>query len=219
MKTIVAILISSLPSSKLRRIFYCLIFGYKIHSDVKIGIFTVIATKSFRAEEGVLIKSLNLFRGPIDVSIGAESRIGKLNRFTCPAHVNDPIFSNMKYTPILEIGKRVLILDENFFDLFGKITIGTGSWVAGHGGQFWTHGVSVTDRDIIIGERNYIGSSVRFAPGSSIDNGNVVSLGSVILSKINCDHHLISGFPAKPFKSIKDRQISGEFQFDFTGWK
>ncbi|MBT8582840.1 hypothetical protein G6653_08670 [Polynucleobacter paneuropaeus] len=218
MKTVYAILISMLPTSMLRNKLYRLMFGYLIDPSVRIGFLTVIATKSFRADEGVSIKSLNLFRGPIKVSIGAGSRIGKLNRFTCPAHVEDPLLSHMKYTPILEIGKRVLILDENFFDLFGKITIGDDSWIAGHDSQFWTHGVSVMDRDISIGEGNYIGSAVRFAPGSSINNKNVVSIGSVVLSRIDCNHHLISGFPASPYKSIKDRQNAGEFQFNFVGW-
>jgi acetyltransferase-like isoleucine patch superfamily enzyme len=124
----------------------------------------------------------------------------------------------MGYTPIIEFGENTLVLDEHFFDVYGKISLGNGSWIAGHGSQFWTHGLSVQDRDINIGQKNYIGTAVLFAPGTSIGSNNVVALGSVVMSKLSCNASLISGNPAKPFRSIEEDQKNGKYRFDFDDW-
>lgn len=110
------------------------------------------------------------------VRIGSDAKIGRLNQFFCSWYIVSGKFSERNYTPILEMGNRTLVLNSHFFDIYGRIEIGNDSWIAGNGSQFWTHGLSVVDRDIIIGEKNYIGSAVRFAPGTSIGSRNIVAL-------------------------------------------
>ena len=217
-KFVVALLISLIPLGSMRRFFYRVLMGYTIPASSRIGFMSVIAVSKFQLGKGVQIGILNLFKGPIEVRIGDNSRIGKLNKFTCAWHIMQAKFSSMNYTPILDFGKSTLVLDEHFFDVYGKITLGDGTWVAGHGSEFWTHGLSTMDRDITIGEQNYIGSAVRFAPGTTIGSRNVVALGSVVMSKLTCDANLISGVPAKPFRSIEDDLKKGKYRFSFDDW-
>ena len=93
--------------------------------------------------------------------------------------------------------------------------MGQGSWIAGRDSQFWTHGVNVTDRNIRIGRNSYIGSAVRFAPGSGVGDNIIVGIGSVVTKVIDASNALISGFPAqvvkagrgwKPVASLRDDQ-------------
>jgi acetyltransferase-like isoleucine patch superfamily enzyme len=217
-KFMIAALISILPLASLRRNLYRLIFHYDIPESSSIGLFTIILVSEFSVGERVRIGVLNFFKGPMVVKIGNNSRIGKLNKFTCASHIVEERFESMAYTPILDLGEDTLVLDEHFFDVYGKITIGNGSWVAGHGSQFWTHGLSVKDRDITIGEKNYIGSAVLFSPGTSIGSNNIVALGSVVMSKLTCNASLVSGNPAKPFRSIEDDLKKGKYHFSFDDW-
>lgn len=219
LKLILALFISVVPMARLRGMLYGSLFGYSIAPSARIGFLTIIVVRSFVLGENARIGLLNMFRGPIDISIGAGSRIGKLNRFTCAWHVTQERFKAWNYTPRLTLGQNCLVLDEHFFDVYGAITMGDGSWIAGHGSQFWTHGLSVSDRDITIGARNYIGSAVRFAPGSAIGDDNIVGLGSVVVSKIVCDNHIVSGFPAKPLRSVVEDKAKGRYRFSFEDWK
>ena len=219
LKFIVAVLISLMPVGALRRGLYRMVFGYQIAPSARIGLLTVIRVRSFTLGEGARLGMLNLFWGPIEVDIGAGARVGRLNRFTCAWHVTQERFKSWNYTPKLVLGKNSLVLDEHFFDVYGIISLGEGSWIAGHGSQFWTHGLSVSDRDIHIGSGNYIGSAVRFAPGSGLGNDNIVGLGSVVSSKIDCDNHIVAGFPAKPIRSVEQDKANGKYRFSFEDWK
>jgi acetyltransferase-like isoleucine patch superfamily enzyme len=88
--------------------------------------------------------------------------------------------------------------------------LGRESWIAGCGSQFWTHGISVMDRDIVIGEECYIASAVRFAPGSGIGNKVIVSMGSVVAKKIADDNIIVAGVPAQ---KIRDRDPEDVYKF------
>ena len=217
-KMLLPLLVSLIPLNGLRVFLYRLLFGYRIGRNVRIGFGTVISVQSFEVGAGTVIGPLNVFKGPIKVRIGSEAKIGRLNQFFCSWHIVPGKFSERKYTPILEMGDRTLILNSHFFDIYGRVEIGNDSWIAGNGSQFWTHGLSVMDRDIIIGEKNYIGSAVRFAPGTSIGSRNIVALGSVVLGKIDACDSLISGFPAKAFRSIADDVQGGRYRFSFEDW-
>ncbi|MET0257526.1 MAG: hypothetical protein ABW179_03010 [Methylobacterium sp.] len=217
-KLIKAALVSLLPSGSLRKMLYRRVFGFQIHGRASIGWLSVFAVKSLSIGENSRIGSFNVFKGPIDVTIGARTRIGRKNVFTANWKLDSPRYAAMKYTPELAIGDGCLVLNDHYFDVYGRFELGDGSWIAGVGSQFWTHGVSVLDRDIIIGRGNYIGSAVRFAPGASIGNDNLVAIGSVVLSKVDGDMSLISGFPAKAIKSIAEAKAEGRYRFSFDDW-
>jgi len=82
----------------------------------------------------------------------------------------------------------------------GTFKLGDGSWIAGIGSQFWTHGAGVPEREVEIGSDCYLGSAVRFAPGSSVGNNVLVAMGSVVSNAIKIDNALVGGVPAKVLK-------------------
>lgn len=217
-KLLLPLLVSLVPFNAVRVMLYRLLFGYRIGTGVRIGFGTVIGVASLEIGDGTSIGPLNVFKGPIRVRIGAQARIGRLNQFFCSWHIVSDKFAARDYTPILELGDRSLVLNSHFFDIYGRVEIGNDSWIAGNGSQFWTHGLSVMDRDIIIGEKNYIGSAVRFAPGTSIGHRNIVALGTVVLGRVEASDSLISGFPAKAVRSIAEDVQAGRYRFSFEDW-
>ena len=217
-KLLLPLLVSLVPFNAVRVMLYRLLFGYRIGTGVRIGFGTVIGVASLEIGDGTTIGPLNLFKGPIRIRIGAQARIGRLNQFFCSWHIVSDKFAARDYTPILELGDRSLVLNSHFFDIYGRVEIGNDSWIAGNGSQFWTHGLSVMDRDIIIGEKNYIGSAVSFAPGTSIGHRNIVALGTVVLGRVEASDSLISGFPAKAVRSIAEDVQAGRYRFSFEDW-
>jgi serine acetyltransferase len=218
MKLLVAVLAAVMPFGALRRGLLNLLSGYRIHPSVRIGLGTIVYVDSFQVGEGTVIGMGNLFKGPIAVTIGARSRIGRVNKFLCGRGTTDPRHGAMNYARRLEIGDRCLVLNGHYFDVYGLVKLGDGTWIAGVDSQFWTHGISAMDRDIVLGSNNYVGSGVKFAPGTSIGDDNIVALGSVVLSKLTGSNTLISGFPAKEIKSILEKKQSGEYRFSFEDW-
>lgn len=217
-KMLLPLLVSLMPLNGLRVFLYRFLFDYKIDKRVRIGFGTLIRVQSFEAGRGTVIGPLNVFKGPIRVRIGSEARIGRLNQFFCSWHISSEKFTERYYTPTLEMGDRTLVLNSHFFDIYGRVVIGNDSWIAGNGSQFWTHGLSVMDRDIFVGEKNYIGSAVRFAPGTSIGHRNIVAMGTVVLGKVEASDSLISGFPARAIRSIAEDVQSGRYRFSFEDW-
>lgn len=217
-KLLLPLLVSLMPFNGLRVFLYRMFFGYTIGPGVRIGFGTLVSVRSFAVGPGTVIGPFNVFKGPIEVRIGSEAKIGRLNQFFCSWHIVSGKFSERHYTPILDLGDRTLILNSHFFDIYGRVELGNDSWIAGNGSQFWTHGLSVMDRDIIIGEKNYIGSAVRFAPGTSIGHRNIVALGTVVLGKVDACDSLVSGFPAKAIRSIAEDVQGGRYRFSFEDW-
>lgn len=194
---VAATLISILPFNALRCSLYRIVFGYSI-MNARIGFGTVIFATSVTLDR-CSIGRFNRFLGPMSVSVGLRADIESHNVFDCGDWAADDEHA-ARYDRTLAIGEDTFITNYHFFDIAGKLSIGAGTWIAGRGSQLWTHGVNVTDRNIAIGEKCYIGSAVRFAPGSGIGNNVIVSIGSVITRRIEASNALVAGFPAKVVK-------------------
>lgn len=202
LKMLIAIIISILPTKRLRILAYNLVFGYKI-SNSKIGIGTIIAIDGAQIENS-RIGSFNIFKGPFNAEIGKGSSIGSFNTFNCDFFAVGNQFRSAGYKRRIKICKNSLITNSHHFDIAGSIILGENTWVAGKGSQFWTHGVGVVDRDIAIGKDCYIGSAVRFAPGVQIGDNVLVGIGSVVTNKFVENYLLIAGSPAKIIKEEFD---------------
>ena len=213
-----AALIAAVPLAGLRRVLLNALLGARIDRTARIGIGTVVAVRSFEVGPETVIGAFNVFRGPIDVTIGTRAKIGRANTFKAPWHVVEERFRSWGYAPRFVMGDETLVLGKHFFDLFGTIEIGAGTWIAGYGSQFWTHGLSVMDRNIEIGSGNYVGSAVKVSPGVRVGDRNIVALGSVLFGKLDVSEHLISGVPAKPLRSVADDMASGRYAFTFADW-
>lgn len=138
------------------------------------------------------------------MTVKKDTQIGSRNTFVCGWWTEDEQNKLGNYDRRLEIGENVHITSCHHFDIAGAFIVGKGSWIAGLGSQFWTHGAGVRERNILIGEQCYIGSAVRFAPGSYIGNRNIVSLGSVVTEEFNVENALIGGMPARILSNSYD---------------
>ncbi len=195
LRIILAKLISIAPTSKLRCFLYKSILGYKIHKSI-IGWRTVIVVNSADLNR-CRIGGKNHFIGPMNISINKNASIGSSNIFNCGWWTIEKQFDNTNYESNLLIEEDTLITGNHYIDVVGSFTLSKKSWIAGNGSQFWTHGAGVSDRNIFIGENCYIGSAVRFAPGSSIGKSSLVGLGSIVTKKFNTENVIIAGQPAK----------------------
>jgi acetyltransferase-like isoleucine patch superfamily enzyme len=208
LKLALAVLVSLLPVNGLRILGYRLLFGYQI-SESRIGFGTVIVVDRFVAAK-IRLGLFNLFVGPMQVLIGEGTSIGDRNTFSCGYWVLRDQYRESSYTRTLELGEDVLITSSHYFDVAGTFKLGNQSWIAGIGSQFWTHGAGVRERDVLIGENCYLGSAVRFAPGSSIGNHVLVAMGSVVTSVLPVERAMVGGVPAKVLKENYDWNSKNE---------
>ncbi|MBU1668204.1 hypothetical protein KKC13_07265 [bacterium] len=182
--------ISVLPLSAVRTNLYRLIFGFKIHQS-KIGWLTVLNVDNVTMNNAS-IGALNFFTGPFDVEMKEGSSIGGLNFFRCGRWA-----SGMQRVGKLLLKEEAIIVNQHYFDLFGTVSIGKKSLIAGVRSQFWTHGSISSDVDIVIGDNCYVGSGVKVAAGSTLANDSVCAMGSVLTKKFKQENILIAGVPAK----------------------
>lgn len=197
-KIAVAFIVSLLPLNGLRVFGYRFLLGYRLGGS-RVGFGTVIAVDRATITKAKL-GLFNLFIGPMTVQIAEGASIGNRNSFSCGYWVLQDQYKTSNYTRTLEIGEETLITSSHHFDLAGTFKLGDRSWIAGIGSQFWTHGVGVRERDIEIGTDCYLGSAVRFAPGSAVGNNVLVAMGSVVSDAIKHDNVLVGGVPARILK-------------------
>jgi acetyltransferase-like isoleucine patch superfamily enzyme len=198
LKIVLAALISLLPLNGLRVLGYRLL-GYRIQNS-RIGFGTIIAVDE-AILESCKIGPFNLFAGPMKIHIHRGASIGNRNEFICGYWVLRAEYRDRQYARSLEVRDAALITSRHYFDLSGALILGERSWIAGVASQFWTHGIGVKERDIRIGSDCYIGSAARFSPGSSIGDGVVVAMGSVVSGDLPENNALIGGVPARVLKS------------------
>ncbi len=203
LKLVLAAFISIVPINALRVLGYRLL-GYKISGHIGFG--TVIAVSEAHIEKCKL-GIFNLFVGPMKVEIGEGASIQNRNTFSCGFWTIQEQYQNRNYARSLQIGANTLITSGHYFDVAGSFVLGTGSWIAGIGSQFWTHGAGVTDRNIEIGRDCYIGSAVRFAPGSAVGEHVIVAIGSVVTKKFEISKAMIGGVPAAVLKKDYDWKL------------
>ena len=199
-KVVLAALICIVPINILRVLGYRLL-GYRISG--RIGFGTVIAVSEARMEK-CKIGAFNLFIGPMKLEIGRGALIGSRNTFSCGFWTSQERHKDRNYIRSSQIGANTLITSGHYVDVAGSFVLGDGSWIAGMGSQFWTHGAGVTDRNIHIGRDCYVGSAVRFAPGSTIGDNVIVAMGSVVTKKFYVSKAMIGGVPAKVLRKDYD---------------
>lgn len=208
-RTLGAVLTSSLPSNPLRVAVYKHFFGYKIGKRAKIGLGVIISVDRFEAGEDVQIRRRTSFIGPMTVVLGDKNIIGRDNKFM--SGNRGPHETEMNYARQFILGTDCLINDGHIFDVMGKIEICSRTWIAGYDSQFISHGAGVMERDIHIGDNCFIGSAVRFAPGSSIGSHVILGMGAVVTKRIESDNVIVGGFPAKV---IRHRLNEDHFTFE-----
>lgn len=186
------VLCSLLPSSGLRCLGYRLL-GVTVRRSF-IGYATVIDVKSAIITDS-RVGRMNRFEGPMSLNI-QSSFIGPRNQIRCGAWAHC-------YEAFCDI-RQAHVSAGHYIDAVGGFRVGAGSWLAGVGSQFWTHGAGAADRSVFVGRNCYIGSGVLFAPGSSVSDGTIVSLGSVVTQRFTESNCLVGGVPARVLKRNHD---------------
>jgi acetyltransferase-like isoleucine patch superfamily enzyme len=213
-KKILALAISYLPSGGLRVSAYRSLLGYRFGPGCQLGLGVLIAVDHFEAGANVRIRRGTSFMGPITVRLGDKTFIGRFNKIECGDNAGDASQAHMQYAREFITGHDSLINEAHLFDVLGRIQLGNGSWIAGFSSQFLTHGAGTMNRDIVIGDDCFLGSAVRFAPGSGVGNQVVVGMGSVVTKRLAQDNVVVGGVPAKV---IKERQDESDYVFE-KGW-
>lgn len=220
-RLLVLALFALLPSF-LKRSFYPLFFGYKIGKRVRIGLSiidagecsidddvsighfnVVIRVAKLTIRDHTRIGHLNIIRGGAEVSLGRYSEIIRLNEINS---IPDPDVVN-EIDPSFILGDGSIVTTGHKIDFTDRVEIGRRVILGGRNSSLWTHNRQRT-MPITIGEKVYIGSEIRMAPGSAIPARSIVGIGSVITASLAEEGKLIAGVPAK---SIKD--LSSEDQF------
>jgi acetyltransferase-like isoleucine patch superfamily enzyme len=218
LRLLLALMIGLVPLNGLRLLLYRRLLGYEIGPRSRIGMFNLIACKQLRLGPATRIGRANVIRGAFAFSAGPRLFVGDFNVFSAPKQLDHPKLADRRYAASIEFGEDCLVNDAHYLDAHGRVTVGDGTWIAGRASQFFTHGVSVHDRDIVIGSGCFIGSAVRFAPGSGVGDRNIVGIGSVVVGRIAAEGSLISGFPAAPVRSIASELAAGRYRFCKGDW-
>lgn len=218
---LVLALFAPLPSF-LKRSLYRWFFRYRIGKGVRIGI-SIIDAGECTIEDGVSIGHfnvvtrvekltihdhvrighLNIIRGGSEVSLGRYSEIIRMNEINS---IPDPDVVN-EIDPRFLLGAGSIVTTGHKIDFTDRVEIGRRVILGGRNSSLWTHNRQRT-LPIMIGDKTYIGSEIRMAPGSMIPPRSIVGIGSVITAQLAEEGKLIAGVPAK---AIKD--LSSEDQF------
>jgi acetyltransferase-like isoleucine patch superfamily enzyme len=133
------------------------------------------------------------------VSLGRYSEIIRLNEINS---IPDPEVVN-EIDPRFVLGNGSIVTTGHKIDFTDRVEIGRRVILGGRNSSVWTHNRQRT-MPITIGEKVYIGSEIRMAPGSSIPPRSIVGIGSVITAALDEEGKLIAGVPAKTIKDLSD---------------
>lgn len=210
--------VALLPPS-LKPVVYRRLFGYRIGRHVRIGVSlldarvceigdystighanAVIGVGRLVIGEHVRVGSLNLFRGGDEIRLGSWTEIIRRNELNS---IVDADRANPG-DPRLLIGAGCVITDGHRLDFTDRIELGARVIVGGRNSSLWTHNRQRT-APIVVGDRTYLGSEIRMAPGASLPARSIVALGSVVSGSITGDETLIGGVPAKVMRPLDER--------------
>lgn len=208
---LIAILPSPVAVAMLR-----LIFGYKIGRRVSIG-FSVVDAAECTIGDDVSIGHFNVFTGTGRLTIGEHTRIGVLNIFRGGDEIEigryceilrlnevnsipDPDVIN-EIDPRFSFGDGSMMGASHKIDFTDRVSIGKRVIVGGRNSSIWTHNRQATE-PVTVGDRTYLGSEIRIAPGSSLPANCIVGMGSVIAGRFVHEYKLIAGVPARDIKDL-----------------
>ena len=176
----------------------------EIGDDVSVGhlnIFTGVAKLSIG--EHSRIGALNIFRGGDEIRIGRYCDILRLNEINS---IPEPDVVN-ETDPRFLLGDGSMIAASHKIDFTDRVEFGKCVILGGRNSSVWTHNRQMT-KAVTIGDRTYLGSEIRIAPGSEVAPRCIVGMGAVISGRFEGEYKLIGGVPAK---EIKDLDEDGRF--------
>ena len=210
--------IAVLPSSWKPRI-YARLFGYRIHRSARIGV-TILDAGEVDIGADVTIGHGNLVLRVGRLTIGERTRIGFLNVLRGGDHIEvgryvDILRRNELTSivdleldpeaapdPRLRIGDGSVVTDGHRLDFTDRIELGRRVIIGGRASSLWTHNRQLT-APIRVGDRTYVGSECRLAPGAVLPARSIVALGSVVSGQLTEGDSLIGGVPASRLRALR----------------
>ena len=182
-------LITLCPLNVVRIFIYRYLFKYTIGTNVKIGKCVIHAKEATIGNHVTIGNHTNIQCNKLWIGDGTA------------IHSGNSIMGNASFT----IGKNSRIINNHYIDLWHDVLIGNNTWLAGKGSQIWTHGSIHTQTKsknlgVTIGDDIYIGSNSLIAPGVTIENTNLIGMGSVVNKSILTSMNLVAGNPATIIK-------------------
>jgi acetyltransferase-like isoleucine patch superfamily enzyme len=149
-------------------------------SGSRIGHFNLIKDiDMFLLEEGAVIHNFNRIKAFAEMRMGKKSILGSYNFIS-------GVLALSKGGSRLILCDFVMVTAHHLFDLVGSIVINRNAVIAGNYTQFYTHAFDVNrdriERDIIIGENSYVGSSCIIL--ANIASNVIVGAGSTVYRDI-----------------------------------
>jgi acetyltransferase-like isoleucine patch superfamily enzyme len=171
-----------------------------IDDDVRIGHGNVfIRVGRLELQEHVRIGHLNIVRGGDEVVLEAYAELLRLNEINS---IPEPVTMNPT-TPRVRLGAGTVVTAGHKIDFTDEVLFGRRVILGGRNSSIWTHNRQRT-APVSIGDKAYLGSEIRIAPGSSLPECCIVGIGSVVTSTIDAPGHLIAGVPARPVQPLTD---------------
>lgn len=193
-------------------------FGYRIGKRVRIG-FSIIDTAECDIGDDVSIGHFNIFTGVGKLSIGQHSRIGALNIFRGGDEIGIGSYCDIlrlneinsipepdvvnKIDPRFIMGDGSMIAASHKIDFTDRVVFGKCVILGGRNSSIWTHNRQMT-KPVTIGDRTYLGSEIRVAPGSEVAARCIVGMGAVISGRFETQYKLVGGVPAKEIKDLDE---------------
>lgn len=184
------------------RIGFSIIDGQEVEvgDDVSIGHFNVFTgVDKLSIGEHTRIGVMNIFRGGDEIRLGRYCEILRLNEINS---IPEPEVVN-EIDPRFIMGDGSMIGASHKIDFTDRVEFGNRVILGGRNSSIWTHNRQKT-QPVIIGERTYLGSEIRIAPGGEIASKCIVGIGAVIACKFDRPFMLIGGVPAKEIKELDD---------------
>lgn len=215
---LISLALTALLPSPIAKVCFRVVFGYKIGKRVKVG-FSIVDAREVEIGDDVSIGHFNVFTGIKKLSIGEHSRIGVLNVFRGGEEIEigrycdilrlneinsipEPDVVN-ETDPRCIIGDGCMIGASHKIDFTDRVEFGKCVILGGRNSSIWTHNRQRT-APVVVGERTYLGSEIRVAPGAAIAPKCIVGLGSVITGKFSNEYRLVGGVPAKEIKELDE---------------
>lgn len=205
----------------IKRPAYRLLFGFRIHRSVRIGL-TLLDAREAVLDEGVRIGHLNLLLRVGRLEMRRNSHIGALNvirggervllgaystvmRFNVLNAITD---HDCTTSPVsrLQLGAGAIVVSGHRIDFTDRVTIGRNVIIGGRNSSLWTHNRQET-APITVGDFCYLGSEVRLAPGARLADECILALGAVLAGEVLEPRSLVAGVPARVTRSLGETDL------------
>ncbi|MCX2697392.1 acyltransferase [Ochrobactrum chromiisoli] len=167
--------------------------GAKIGRGCYIGC-SLVNVRRLHLGDYVRIGHFNLLHRLSELEMASGSKIESLNWITGAGK------------GWLRLGRNSSIRRFHFIEASGGVRIGNNTIIAGRSTIIYTHSadplnITVT-RSVEIGDWCYIGAACRFIPGSLVNNGTFVGMGSVVARQHKEEYVVLAGSPAAPRREL-----------------